>query len=308
MPVSLTNSIDIVANSVSLYDANQVKNILDLFLKKTDAITQIIGVPPETLNTIQKLAESINNDQTFYNTINNKLDTKANSADVYNNFSTFSQTEINALLSAKQASITSTTALSLSSITTSGSMTANKIITRYFEPPTGSTDLNFNASSTAVMTLTSLLIRLMQPVQIDQGCKIQNNMSLGSYSPSNPTLWIETTAIQNGSITTSNNITAGVNIYATDGLIKGKNLEITSTSSFTGTMTANTINLSSITYNDSSGLDRLTIKSALTFEFRDKINVPLFSVSSNANTGITINTDLLIKHLGYRRRSEHWCC
>ena len=83
MPVSLTNSIDIVANSVSLYDANQVKNILDLFLKKTDAITQIIGVPPETLNTIQKLAESINNDQTFYNTINNKLGTKANSPDVY---------------------------------------------------------------------------------------------------------------------------------------------------------------------------------------------------------------------------------
>ena len=78
MSVSLTNSIDIVANSVSLYDANQVKNILDLFLKKTDAIAQIIGVPPENLNTIQKLAESINNDQTFYNTISNKLNQNAN--------------------------------------------------------------------------------------------------------------------------------------------------------------------------------------------------------------------------------------
>ena len=143
------------------------------------------------------------------------------------------QTEIKALLAAKQSSIASTTALSLSSITTSGSMTANKIITRFFEPPTGSTDLNFNASSTAVMTLNSLLIRLMQPVQIDQGCKIQNILSLGSYSPSNPNLWIETTAIQNGSITTSNNITVGVNIYATDGLINGKNLEITSESPFT---------------------------------------------------------------------------
>ena len=83
MPVSLTNSIDIVANSVSLYNANPVKNILDLFLKKTDAIAQIIGVPPETLNTIQKLVESINNDQTVYNTINNKLNQKAKSADVY---------------------------------------------------------------------------------------------------------------------------------------------------------------------------------------------------------------------------------
>ena len=63
-------------------------------------------------------------------------------------------------------------------------------------------------------------------------------MSLGSYSPSNPNLWIETTAIQNGSITTSNNITAGLNIYATDGLIKGKNLEITSVSTFTGDISA----------------------------------------------------------------------
>ena len=67
---------------------------------------------------------------------------------------------------------------------------------------------------------------------------------------SNPVLWIETTAIQNGSITTSNHITAGVNIYATDGLIKGKNLEITSTSRLTGAMTAQTVDLSSIAYND----------------------------------------------------------
>ena len=272
---------------------NQVKNILDLFLKKTDVITQIIGVPPETLNTIQNLAESINNDQTFYNTINNKLDTKANSADVYTKLSTFSQSEINALLSAKQTSITSATTLSFSSIITSGSTTANKIITRYFEPPVGYTDLNFNASSTAVMTLTSLLIRLLPPVQIDQGCKIRNNLSLGSYSPSIPTLSIETTAIQNDNITTSKNTDAGVNIYAADGLITGKNLDITSTSSFTRAITANTINFSFIIYNDSSWLDKLTIKGASSLEFRDKTNFPLFNVSSNADSGFNMNRHLL---------------
>ena len=119
MPVSLTNSIDIVANSVSLYDANQVKNILDLFLKKTDAITQIIGVPPETLNTTQTLAESMNNGQTFYNAMNNKLNHKANSAYVYTKTLMFSQTEINDKLSTQQDSITSSTTLSLSSIKTS---------------------------------------------------------------------------------------------------------------------------------------------------------------------------------------------
>ena len=132
MPVPLTNSKDIIANSVSLKDADTVEHIFDIFLNKTDAIQQIIGVPPETLNTIQKLAESINNDQTFYNTINNKLGTKANSADVYTKTSTFSQTVINYKLSAKQASITSTTSLTLSSITASGSTTANKIISSFF--------------------------------------------------------------------------------------------------------------------------------------------------------------------------------
>ena len=119
-------------------------------------------------------------------------------------------------------------------------------------------------------------------------------MSLGSYSPSNPTLWIETTAIKNGYITTSNNITTGVNIYATDGLIKGKNLKITSTSSFTGAMTAQTVNLSSITYNHSSGLDKLTIKGGTTLEFRDKEFFDLVNVSANADNGFCMHRHLLI--------------
>ena len=117
MPVSLDK--DIVANSVSLFESDTVKNSLDPFLKKTDAITQIIGVPPETLNTIQKRAEIIKNGQTFYNAINNKVNQKANSADVYTQTSTFSQTEINDWRSTKQTSITSSTPLSLNSITTS---------------------------------------------------------------------------------------------------------------------------------------------------------------------------------------------
>ena len=49
---------------------------------------------------------------------------------------------------------------------------------------------------------------------------------------------METSSIQNGNIFASNNITAGVNIYATDGLIKGKNLDITSTSTFLGDISA----------------------------------------------------------------------
>ena len=76
-------------------------------------------------------------------------------------------------------------------------------------------------------------------------------LTLGSYSPSNQNLRVEATSIQNGSITTSNNINAGVNIYATDGLINGKHLEITATSSFTGAITAQAVNVSSTAFNDS---------------------------------------------------------
>ena len=58
MPVSLANSIDIIANSVSIVQNNRSVIILDL-------ISQITGLAPETLNTLQKLVESINNDNTF---------------------------------------------------------------------------------------------------------------------------------------------------------------------------------------------------------------------------------------------------
>ena len=177
----------------------------------------------------------------------------------YTKLQTFSQTEINnKLADKKQVSITLTSSLTLSAITLTGSMIGNKIIASYYEPTTGGTFMNFNISSTAVMALTATLIRLMQPVQIDQGCKIQNNLSLGSYSSTNPNLWIETTSIQSGSITTSNNITAGVNIYATDGLIKAKNLEITTTSTFTGNISAPNI----YTKTDVDGLLAVKVSSA----------------------------------------------
>ena len=70
MPVSLTNSIDIIANSVSVVQNNKIVHLLD-------RIYQITGLAPETLNPLQKLAESINNENIFYNTINNQLASKS---------------------------------------------------------------------------------------------------------------------------------------------------------------------------------------------------------------------------------------
>ena len=52
--VGLTNSIDVVANSVRLINDNSIENITDIFLSKDEAISGTVGLPPADLNTIQK--------------------------------------------------------------------------------------------------------------------------------------------------------------------------------------------------------------------------------------------------------------
>ena len=47
MPVYLATSVDMIANSVSLCDENSVANVWVIFLKKTFAMQQITGAPPE---------------------------------------------------------------------------------------------------------------------------------------------------------------------------------------------------------------------------------------------------------------------
>ena len=66
MAVSLTTSNDMVVNSLSLVEKNKVIDVKELFLSKLDAIDTIVGLAPETLNTLAKLGESINNDSNFY--------------------------------------------------------------------------------------------------------------------------------------------------------------------------------------------------------------------------------------------------
>ena len=71
--------------------------------------------------------------------VNDALSAKANQS------TTYTQTEGNDALSAKQPSILSTTSLSLNSITTSGTVTANQIKSRYHKSPTWFTDMQLKA-------------------------------------------------------------------------------------------------------------------------------------------------------------------
>ena len=60
--LSLTNSKDIIANSISLLIGNKVVDLNDLFLTKDSSVSDIIGLAPEDLDTIAEIAAAINND------------------------------------------------------------------------------------------------------------------------------------------------------------------------------------------------------------------------------------------------------
>ena len=57
MPVSLTDSKDIIANSVSILDANDILNMMDLIGSISRIIASVVGNPPITLNTIPEASQ-----------------------------------------------------------------------------------------------------------------------------------------------------------------------------------------------------------------------------------------------------------
>jgi len=80
--LSLGNTQDIIANNISLIQGNDVKNLFDLFLTRGEA-DDLVGIAPDTLNTLQEIALAIGNDPDFFTTINNSLALKANISDTY---------------------------------------------------------------------------------------------------------------------------------------------------------------------------------------------------------------------------------
>ena len=64
MSLSLTNRDDIIANSYSLITSTgTVVDILDVVQGS------IVGLPPATLNTIEKLSAAISNDPNYFSTM-----------------------------------------------------------------------------------------------------------------------------------------------------------------------------------------------------------------------------------------------
>ena len=78
MSLSLTNRDDIIANSFSIITANG--SVVDIL----DAIQgSIVGLPPESLNTIEKLSAAISNDPNYFQTMSTNINAKAPAATTY---------------------------------------------------------------------------------------------------------------------------------------------------------------------------------------------------------------------------------
>ena len=88
MPLSLNNSKDIVANSLSIIKGNKTIDVLE-------TIDAVQGLAPETLNSLEKLANALNGDSTFFQTVSTAISNKADTATTYN------KTVVNSLLDAK---------------------------------------------------------------------------------------------------------------------------------------------------------------------------------------------------------------
>ena len=65
--LSLTNSVDIVCNSLKLIQNNDLVDVFNLFLLKSEG-ANIVGLAPSTLNTLQEVANAIGDDANFFNT------------------------------------------------------------------------------------------------------------------------------------------------------------------------------------------------------------------------------------------------
>jgi hypothetical protein len=79
--VSLSGVKEIICDSVSLIEGNEIINIKDKFYDRSTVntmLSNVVGLPPETLNSLQKVSTALNGDPNFFTTINNKFDNKQN--------------------------------------------------------------------------------------------------------------------------------------------------------------------------------------------------------------------------------------
>ena len=69
MPISLNNSKDILANSVSVIKGNRTIDLVE-------TIDAVQGFAPSTFNSLEKLAKAMNDDPNFFTTLSTDINKK----------------------------------------------------------------------------------------------------------------------------------------------------------------------------------------------------------------------------------------
>ena len=80
--LNLSNTERIICDSIFLTRDDDIINIYDSFSSKIDA-ADIVGLPPDTSNTLQEIANSIGNDADFFGTIITRIPLTRNIPDSY---------------------------------------------------------------------------------------------------------------------------------------------------------------------------------------------------------------------------------
>ena len=66
--VSLSGVKEIIADTISLQEGNQIVNIKEKVYDKSTVnimLSSVVGIPPDTLNSLQKVSTALNNDPNF---------------------------------------------------------------------------------------------------------------------------------------------------------------------------------------------------------------------------------------------------
>ena len=91
--VSLNNSKDIVANSIRIINAQgELEDVMDVI---DNSVSGVTGLPPETLNTIEAVANAIDNNPNYFSDTQTAINAKADKT------TTYTKTEVDTSLGGK---------------------------------------------------------------------------------------------------------------------------------------------------------------------------------------------------------------
>ncbi|MFM7986626.1 MAG: hypothetical protein ACKPKO_45655, partial [Candidatus Fonsibacter sp.] len=146
-------------------------------------ISNLIASAPESLNTLNELAQALANDPNHATCVFNQLATKAATAYADGQLAlkaiqsnTYTMTQVDNAPAGKQPSITSSTALGLGSSTATGSATISKLISNFIKPLVSGGSIFIRSDvigvgRTAFMTASSDSISTYAPLRAEKRTK-----------------------------------------------------------------------------------------------------------------------------------------